>query len=142
MITDHLLSLCFQSCTEHVIGSCLSVCTTGCKNRLTHLQRKLFQNIRADFNRNLSGQVTPCLPIFLHIYPTNFAALTAIITLIFIVSSNPFYQECTYINSTKSVLSSCNINIMIQENRNRLPLRPLLCNKMLPPDHLLYKYKP
>ena len=38
------------------------------------------------------AQVTPCLPIFLHTYPTNFAAQTAIITLIFIVYDNFLYN--------------------------------------------------
>ena len=38
------------------------------------------------------AQVTPCLPIFLHTYPTNFAAQTAIITLIFIVYDNFLYK--------------------------------------------------
>ena len=44
------------------------------------------------FNDDGNLERYPCLPIFLHTYPTNFAAQTAIITLIFIVYYISFYD--------------------------------------------------
>ena len=37
MVTDYFLSFRFQCRTEHIVGSCLSICTAGCKNSLSHL---------------------------------------------------------------------------------------------------------
>ena len=37
MVTDYFLSFRFQCRTEHIVGSCLSICTAGCKNSLSYL---------------------------------------------------------------------------------------------------------
>ena len=55
MIADDLFPLCLKSCTEHVIGCGLSVGSAYYKYFFSYLGRKLFQDIRTDLHRDLTG---------------------------------------------------------------------------------------
>ena len=92
MVTDYFLSFRFQCRTEHIVGSCLSICTAGCKIAFRTCEESCSRMSGQILIATFPAQVTPCLPIFLHTYPTNFAAQTAIITLIFIVYDNFLYK--------------------------------------------------
>ena len=126
MVTDYLLPFSLQSCAEHIIGCGFSIGSTGCKNALAHLRGKLFQNIRADTQRDLTSPSHPLPSHFLADVSCQFCCSHTNHHSNFHVYLYPFYP---------------NSDLCPEDNRNICRQHLSAYILLLLSDHLQYKYK-